>query len=264
MGGGSRGSMGPLLLVNLVMYVLVLALAGWSLDKYIDRQTHRRKCSINSARGSQLNELQQFSLNFVCCADLGGNMSTEYLLIFALLAGAVGACSVLAGTMHLRAWRSDSLASAVSAGLVSWALTALSFGCVANISLLSVPTALNSDENTNHRPRMQADHSGESRAASGKANHAIFFFFRNLVDQILLNKSHQYKQLFSQRTLEAFIVILTFTQLLCLMLLCAGAVSSSYGPSCRNSGGGSGGSDYGVMSREQRDTTAASNAPPHA
>lgn len=113
---------------------------------------------------------------------------------------------------------------------------------------------------------MQADHSGGSREASGKANqaHAIFFFFRNLVDQILLNKSHQYKQLISQRTLEAFIVILTFTQLLCLMLLCAGAVSSSYGPSCTNSGGGSGGSDYGVMSREQRDTTAAANAPPHA
>nr|CAD1826520.1 unnamed protein product [Ananas comosus var. bracteatus] len=262
MGGGSRGLMGPLLLVNLVMYVLVLALAGWSLDKYIDRQTHRRKCSINSARGSQLSELQ-FSLNFVCCADLGGNMSTEYLLIFALLAGAVGACSVLAGTMHLRAWRSDSLASAVSAGLVSWALTALSFGCVTNISLLSIPTALNSDRNTNHRPRMQADHSGESRAASGKANqaHAIFFFFRK---PKLLNKSHQYKQLISQRTLEAFIVILTFTQLLYLMLLCAGAVSSSYGPSCRNSGGGSGGSDYRVVSREQRETTAAANAPPHA
>ncbi|XP_020083309.1 uncharacterized protein LOC109706748 [Ananas comosus] len=182
MGGGSRGSMGPLLLVNLVMYVLVLALAGWSLDKYIDRQTHRH---------------------------LGGNMSTEYLLIFALLAGAVGACSVLAGTMHLRAWRSDSLASAVSAGLVSWALTALSFGLACK--------------------------------------------------QIILGNRGR-----RLRTLEAFIVILTFTQLLCLMLLCAGAVSSSYGPSCRNSGGGSGGSDYGVMSREQRDTTAASNAPPHA
>jgi hypothetical protein len=45
------------------------------------------------------------------------------------MAGVVGACSVLPGLLHVRApWRGDSLAAAVSTGLVSWALSALAFG----------------------------------------------------------------------------------------------------------------------------------------
>lgn len=90
------------------MHAAVLALAGWSLNKFIDRETHRH---------------------------LGGNTSTGYLLVFSLMAGVVGACSVLAGLVHVRAWRGESLAIAASTGLVSWALTALSFGCYA-IALL--------------------------------------------------------------------------------------------------------------------------------
>lgn len=65
---------------------------------------------------------------FVNNVDLGGNTSTGFLLIFALMAGAVGVCSVLTGMLHLKAWRSDSLAGALSSALVSWALTALSCG----------------------------------------------------------------------------------------------------------------------------------------
>ncbi|KAA8547816.1 hypothetical protein F0562_004245 [Nyssa sinensis] len=44
--------------------------------------------------------------------------------------GVMGACSVLAGLMHLRAWRSDSLAIAASSGIISWSITALAFGLV--------------------------------------------------------------------------------------------------------------------------------------
>lgn len=40
--------MGPLLFVNLVMYILVLGLAGWSIDKYIDRETHHRMLIFSS------------------------------------------------------------------------------------------------------------------------------------------------------------------------------------------------------------------------
>ena len=60
--------------------------------------------------------------------DLGGNSSTSFMLIFALIAGVVGACSVLPGLVHLRAWRSDSLAVAGSLAVLSWAITALAFG----------------------------------------------------------------------------------------------------------------------------------------
>lgn len=50
------------------------------------------------------------------------------MLVFALLAGVVGFCSLLSGLIHLRAWRSDSLASAQSLAAISWAITAIAFG----------------------------------------------------------------------------------------------------------------------------------------
>ncbi|XP_010909782.1 membrane protein PM19L-like [Elaeis guineensis] len=151
-GMAARGFLGPLLSVNLAMYIVVLGLAGWSLDKFDDQEAHRH---------------------------LGGNTSTSYLLIFSLTAGAMGSCSVLAGLLHIRAWRSDSLASAVSSALVSSALTALSFG-------------------------LACKH---------------------------INLGNRGRRL---RTLEAFIIILTFTPLLYLILLHAGIMSNRYGPGYRN------------------------------
>ncbi|XP_044416765.1 membrane protein PM19L isoform X1 [Triticum aestivum] len=101
-GAASRRYIGPLLCINLVMHAAVLGIAGWSLNKFIDRETHRH---------------------------LGGNTATGYLLVFSLMAGVVGACSVLPALLHVRApWHSESLAAAASTGLVSWALTALAFG----------------------------------------------------------------------------------------------------------------------------------------
>ncbi|PON93495.1 AWPM-19-like [Trema orientale] len=103
-GMGVRDLLGPLLAVNLVVHLIVLGLAGWSLDKYINGEQNH--------------------------PHLGGNPSTSFMLMFALIAGVVGASSLLSGLMHLRAWRSESLASASSSALVSWALTALAFGLV--------------------------------------------------------------------------------------------------------------------------------------
>lgn len=43
-GRGGRSLMKPLLVVNFVVYLIVLGLAAWSLDKYIDgEQDHPRK-----------------------------------------------------------------------------------------------------------------------------------------------------------------------------------------------------------------------------
>lgn len=60
--------------------------------------------------------------------DLGGNPSTSFMLIFALIGGGMGASSMLAGFFHLRKWTSHSLASAASSAIISWAITALAFG----------------------------------------------------------------------------------------------------------------------------------------
>ncbi|KAK2986826.1 hypothetical protein RJ640_011051 [Escallonia rubra] len=103
-GRAARSLMGPLLVVNFVVNLILLGLAGWSLDKYIDGEQNH--------------------------PHLGGNPSTSIMLTFALIGGVIGACSVLAGLTHLRAWRSDSLATATSSAITSWAITALAFGLV--------------------------------------------------------------------------------------------------------------------------------------
>ncbi|KAK6125462.1 hypothetical protein DH2020_040795 [Rehmannia glutinosa] len=101
-GRGGRRLMGPLLAVNSVVYLILVGLAGWSLDKYIDgHQNH---------------------------PHLGGNPSTIFLLIYALIAGVIGACSVFLGFAHLHVWNNVSLASATTSAVISWGVTALAFG----------------------------------------------------------------------------------------------------------------------------------------
>ncbi|XP_052205796.1 membrane protein PM19L-like isoform X2 [Diospyros lotus] len=103
-GRRARSLMGPILTANFVGYLILLGLAGWSLDKFIDGEQNH--------------------------PHLGGNQSTSFMLVFASLAGAIGVCSVVAGWVHRRAWRSDSLAAAASSAIAGWALTALAFGLV--------------------------------------------------------------------------------------------------------------------------------------
>ncbi|KAL7232076.1 hypothetical protein ACSBR2_010149 [Camellia fascicularis] len=103
-GRAGRSLMGPLLIVNFVVYLILLGLAGWSLDKYINGQQNH--------------------------PHLGGNEATSFMLTFALLGGVVGACSVLAALMHLQAWSSDSLSNASSSAIISWAITVVAFGLV--------------------------------------------------------------------------------------------------------------------------------------
>lgn len=92
----------PMLAANFVAYTIVVGLAAWSLDKYIDGQQNH--------------------------PHLGGNPSTTYMLEFGLLGGVTGLCSLVIGFMHQRAWCSASLASASSSAFISWAITAVAFG----------------------------------------------------------------------------------------------------------------------------------------
>ncbi|CAI9110700.1 OLC1v1010768C1 [Oldenlandia corymbosa var. corymbosa] len=106
-GRAGKTLMGPILMVNFVVYLIVLGLAGWSVDKFIDgEQDH---------------------------PHLGGNTSTGFVMVFSLMGGAIGACSLLSGLIHLRAWQNDSLASASSSAIIAWAITALAFGVCGNL-----------------------------------------------------------------------------------------------------------------------------------
>lgn len=47
-GRGGKTLMGPLLAVNFVVYLILLGLSGWSLDKYIDgEQDHPRQSVLS-------------------------------------------------------------------------------------------------------------------------------------------------------------------------------------------------------------------------
>lgn len=68
-------------------------------------------------------------------SGVAGNGATFYFLVFAILAGVIGAASKLAGANHIRSWRNDSLAAAAASSLIAWAVTALAFGYYSKVSL---------------------------------------------------------------------------------------------------------------------------------
>ncbi|XP_057488109.1 membrane protein PM19L-like isoform X1 [Actinidia eriantha] len=103
-GREGRSLIGPLLIANFVVYLILLGLAAWSLDKYIDGEQNH--------------------------PHLGGNPATSFMLIFAMVGGVIGVCSVVAGLMHHRAWCSNSLVTAASSAIISWAVTSLALGLV--------------------------------------------------------------------------------------------------------------------------------------
>lgn len=98
-----RIATGFLLIVNLLLFLVIVGLASWALNQNIDGSSF-----FNS--------------------HLGGNTATIFELIYALLAGVIGVCSVIAGLIHHRSWSRDSLGIAASTAVISFAVTALAFG----------------------------------------------------------------------------------------------------------------------------------------
>ncbi|XP_074279204.1 membrane protein PM19L-like [Silene latifolia] len=97
-----KGFMGPLLVADMVVYLIILALASWSLNNYIDgQQSH---------------------------PHLGGNSATNYMLLMALLAGTTGAVSIIVGLAHFLSWSVSSMAAAISTAAIARAFTGLAFG----------------------------------------------------------------------------------------------------------------------------------------
>ncbi|TVU50115.1 hypothetical protein EJB05_01472 [Eragrostis curvula] len=106
-----RVMVAPVLVLDLLMYIVVIGFASWNLNHFINGQTNHPVLSRVDP-----------------CAGIGGNGATFYFLMFAILAGVVGAASKLAGIHHVRVWRGDSLAAAAASGIIAWAVTALAFG----------------------------------------------------------------------------------------------------------------------------------------
>ncbi|KAL2635585.1 hypothetical protein R1flu_007064 [Riccia fluitans] len=95
-----RALAGPLLIFNLLMFIIVLGLSGWMMNRAITR------------------------------GGFGGNAATPFFSLVSLLAGMVGIASIITGLHHLRLWRASSGAAAQATAWITWLLLVLAF-CLA-------------------------------------------------------------------------------------------------------------------------------------
>ncbi|GMH05176.1 hypothetical protein Nepgr_007016 [Nepenthes gracilis] len=97
--GQLRPAASFLLFINFSLYAVVLGISGWAMNRII---------------------------NYGGVG--GGNAATTYLIIFSLIAGAVGAAATLFGLNHLRSWGPESLPAAAAVASIAWGLTILDLG----------------------------------------------------------------------------------------------------------------------------------------
>ncbi|KMZ57231.1 AWPM-19-like family protein [Zostera marina] len=114
-GEGMKPVASLLLILNLCMYIIVVSIGGWALNYSIN-------CGFFI--GPNLALPAHFSPIYFPM----GNEATGFFVLFALIAGVVGAGACLAGIDHLKSWNSESLPSAASSGFIAWGLTLLAAG----------------------------------------------------------------------------------------------------------------------------------------
>lgn len=104
-----------LLLLNICMYAIILGIGGWAMNRAIN---------YGFVIGEGFNLPAHFSPIYFPM----GNAATGFFVTFSLLAGVVGAASVLAGINHVQTWTAESLPSAASVAAIAWTLTLLALG----------------------------------------------------------------------------------------------------------------------------------------
>uniref|UniRef100_A0A1D1XHG7 Phosphoglycerate kinase n=1 Tax=Anthurium amnicola TaxID=1678845 RepID=A0A1D1XHG7_9ARAE len=114
-GAGLKPIAALLLLLNFCMYVIVAAMGGWALKFAIDN---------GFIIGPGLHLPAHFSPVYFPI----GNAATGFFVIFALIAGVVGAASAIAGVNHIRSWNRESMPAAASSAVIAWGLTLLAMG----------------------------------------------------------------------------------------------------------------------------------------
>ncbi|XP_050232348.1 membrane protein PM19L [Mercurialis annua] len=107
-----------LLVLNFCMYAIILGIGSWAMNRAIDH---------GFIIGPDFSLPAHFSPIYFPM----GNAATGFFVMFALIAGVVGAASALAGLNHIRSWTADSLPAAASVAAIAWSLTllAMGFGC---------------------------------------------------------------------------------------------------------------------------------------
>nr|XP_043626651.1 membrane protein PM19L-like [Erigeron canadensis] len=104
-----------LMILNFAMYVTLLGLGGWAMNRAIDH---------GFIIGSGFALPAHFSPIYFPM----GNAATGFFVTFSLIAGVVGVASIIASIDNIRSWGSEGRPAAASAALVAWGLTLLSMG----------------------------------------------------------------------------------------------------------------------------------------
>ncbi|XP_057430728.1 membrane protein PM19L-like [Lotus japonicus] len=104
-----------LLGLNFCMYVIVLGIGAWAMNRAIDY-------------GFIIGQGLELPAHFSPIHFPMGNAATGFFVTFALIAGVVGAGSLISGLNHIRSWTSESLPSAASVAVIAWSLTLLAMG----------------------------------------------------------------------------------------------------------------------------------------
>uniref|UniRef100_A0A0E0M8F4 AWPM-19-like family protein n=1 Tax=Oryza punctata TaxID=4537 RepID=A0A0E0M8F4_ORYPU len=122
---GRRNVAGPLLLLNLLMYVFMLGFAGWALNSSI--KNAGVDVDVGVSWGEQLQ--RPWTPYYRQSAWLA---SRFHLATFAALAAALGVAAKVSAAYHGgrsgASWKPQGLAAAASLGTAAWAATALAFG----------------------------------------------------------------------------------------------------------------------------------------
>ncbi|KAJ7980146.1 AWPM-19-like family protein [Quillaja saponaria] len=113
--GGSRSVAYILLILNLILYFIVIAIAAWATNHGIER-THET-VSVLSVPA------RIFPIYFPL-----GNMATGMFIIFSLIAGVVGFTTSVTGLHNVFEWNAPNLHAAATSSLTTWALTLLAMG----------------------------------------------------------------------------------------------------------------------------------------
>ncbi|KAK4589378.1 hypothetical protein RGQ29_020094 [Quercus rubra] len=116
MAAGQIKQVASLLLgLNFCMYVIVLGIGSWAMNRAIDH-------------GFIIGPGFDLPAHFSPIYFPMGNAATGFFVTYAMIAGVVGVAAAISGLNHIRLWTADSLPSAASAAAIAWSLTVLAMG----------------------------------------------------------------------------------------------------------------------------------------
>ncbi|XP_073054501.1 membrane protein PM19L-like [Primulina eburnea] len=113
--GAGKSAAFALLILNVVLYFVVIAIAAWAVNHGIERS---RETASHLSPPARL-----FPIYYPF-----GNMATGFVIIFSLIAGVVGFTTSITGINNVIQWNAPSLQAASASSLVSWLITLLAMG----------------------------------------------------------------------------------------------------------------------------------------